>query len=347
MANDVLTRLALRRLMRLPPALLRLMSGGGAIYQGGRTLDAGFQFLAARSRGGPPLATLSVEEARRSVAQATALTDSDPARGVRVETLSFAGPAGPVGLRAYRPERQDPTIPLLVFAHGGGGVLGDLDMAQVFCTHLAARTRGPVLSVDYRLAPEHRFPAGLEDFVAAFRFGRDNAARFGAPEGQAAIGGDSMGATFAAAACQMLKAAGEPQPALQLLLYPLLDATGETPSMATYGDAFGLSRAAIDWCLANYIGAGDDPADPRLSPGRARDLTGLAPALIAAAGFDPLVDQGAAYARRLREAGVQTTYRCYDGLVHGFTAYAGVVGAARAACREITLLTRASLEAQR
>jgi acetyl esterase len=342
MASRWLTRFALRRLMRLPPAVLRLLSGGGTIYQGGRTLDPGFQFLAARTRNAPPFASMTPEEARRALAQAIALSAGDP---VRVKAADFAG--GPIPLRAYRPERQDPSVPVLVFAHGGGGVLGDLDSVDAFCSQLAAATRGPVVSADYRLAPEDRFPAGLEDFAATFAFVRDSAARLGAPAGRGAIGGDSLGATLAAAVCQQLKRDGAAQPEVQLLLYPLLDATTEDGSMETYADAFGLSRASMDWCLGHYLDPADDPADLRVSPGRARDLSGLAPAIIVAAGFDPLVDQGVVYARRLREAGVEVDYRVHDSLVHGFTAYAGIIPAAQAACDEAAVHTARALHARR
>jgi acetyl esterase/lipase len=199
-----------------------------------------------------------------------------------------------------------------------------------------------VLSVDYRLAPEHRFPAGLEDVLAAYRWARDNAGRFGASD--VAIGGDSVGGNFAAIVCQELKRTGEPQPAAQLLIYPCTDVGSETPSMTTYADAFPLTRPLMDWFIGHYLGPDADPADPRLSPLKAKDLSGLAPAVIATAGFDPMVDQGEAYARRLRAAGVPVDYRCYDGLCHAFTAFTGAVPAADAACREIAGLVRARLE---
>jgi acetyl esterase/lipase len=226
----------------------------------------------------------------------------------------------------------------------GGGVIGDLETCHVFCTILARTGRGPVISVDYRLAPEHRFPAGLEDTLAAYRFARDNAGRFGAPAGRAAIGGDSMGGNFAAIACQELKRAGEPQPVLQLLVYPCVDAACESASMTTYADAFPLSRATMAWFIGHYMGPGDSPADPRLSPLRAEDLSGLAPAVVVTAGFDPLLDQGEAYARRLKEAHVPTAYRCYDSLAHAFTAFTGAVPCADVACREIAGLVREGFE---
>jgi acetyl esterase/lipase len=198
--------------------------------------------------------------------------------------------------------------------------------------------------VDYRLAPEHRFPIALEEVLAAFRQVRDQAARFGAPAGHAAIAGDSMGGNFAAAACQALRAAGEPQPAFQLLIYPCTDVASESASMTTYADAYPLDRATMDWFMGHYLGPQDDPADLRLSPLRAIDVSGLAPAVIATAGFDPLLDQGEAYARALQTAGVPVVYRCYDSLAHGFVAFAGAVPAADVACREIAGLAREAME---
>jgi len=197
-----------------------------------------------------------------------------------------------------------------------------------------------VLSVDYRLAPEHRFPAGLEDVLAAYRWARDNSVRFGAPDGRVAIGGDSMGGAFAAVLAQEMKRTGEPQPSLQLLIYPAVDVASETQSMTTYADAYPLSRPTMEWFMGHYLGPDADPADPRVSPIRCEDLAGLAPALVITAGFDPLVDQGEAYAKRLRDAGVPVVYRCYDSLAHAFTAFTGVVPAADIACREIAGLVR-------
>jgi acetyl esterase/lipase len=337
-------RLLLRAVTALPAPVLRLMSGGGVVYQGGRTLDPTFQFLAAQARGQPPMTALTPVQARRSNAQALALLCGAREPGVRSEALAIDAGDRSLPARAYRPPNQDPAMPLMVFAHFGGGVIGDLDTCDAFCNILAAAARCPVLSVDYRLAPEHRFPAGLDDVLAAYRFGRENAGRFGAPEGRAAIGGDSMGGNFAAVVCQDLKRAGEPQPFLQLLVYPCVDVASLSASMTTYADAFPLSRALMSWFMGHYMGPADDPADPRLSPLRQPDLAGLAPAVVVTAGFDPLVDQGEAYARRLKDAGVPVVYRCYDSLAHGFTAFTGAVRAADVACREIAGLVREGLE---
>lgn len=346
MAGLATQRLALRTLLSLPAPVLRMMSGGPPVYRGGRTLDPRFQFLAAASRSRPSITDLTPEEARRANAAALAVVSAPLEPGVRCETLSIPAPHGAIPARAYRPERQDPQAPVLVFAHFGGGVVGDLETSDAFCSILASLVRCPVVSIDYRLAPEHRFPAGLEDVLAAYRWCRDQAERFGAPAGQAMIGGDSMGGNFAAVIPQLLKARGEPQPVLQLLLYPAVDMGSESPSMATYAEAFPLTRPLMDWFLAHYLGPEADPADLRASPLKAKDLRGLAPAVVATAGFDPLVDQGEAYARRLIDAGVPTTYRCYDALAHGFTAFTGAIPAADAACREIARLVRDALDAR-
>lgn len=344
MASPATQRIVIRKLLSLPVPMLRLMAGGGVVYQGGRTLDARLQYLAAQGRNAPPMTTLSPEQARLANTAALTVMSGDLEPGVKVEALQIPGPDGVIPGRLYRPEAQDPEAPLMVFGHFGGGVLGDLETCHAFCSILARTARGPVLSVDYRLAPEHRFPAGLEDMLAAYRWGRDNAERFGAPLAQAAVGGDSMGGNFAAAICQELKRAGEPQPTLQLLIYPCVDVACESASMTTYGDAFPLTRAMMDWFMGHYMGPGDSPADPRLSPLRAEDVSGLAPAVVVTAGFDPLLDQGEAYARRLKEAGVPVIYRCYDSLAHAFTAFTGAVPCADVACREVAGLVREGFE---
>ncbi len=343
-------RFILHKLLSLPSPILRLMSGGGVVYQGGRTLDPRMQFIASGARSQPPIISLPVDEARRSSAEAIALMTGAPEPGVRWEPLSIPRPDpglsgdSVIPARVYRPAEQDYETPLIIYGHMGGGVLGDLETAHVFCTLLASIARAPVISVEYRLAPEHRFPDGLDDMMAAYHWGRENAERFGAPAAQAAIGGDSMGGNFAAIICQDLKAAGEPQPALQLLIYPCVDMANEAPSMTTYADAFPLNTPMTHYFTGQYIRPGDSPTDPRCSPLRGEDLSGLAPAIVITAGFDPFQDQGEAYARRLKDAGVPTAWRCYDSLAHGFCSFTGAVPAADTACREIAGLAREGFE---
>jgi len=328
MADPALQRFQLRLLLSLPAPILRALAGGGVIYKGGRTLDPRLQFLASQSRGAPPLSSLTPEQARGGVTAMVAVLGGKLEAGVKVEALTVVGAEGPIEARAYRSDDQD------------------LDTCEAFCSILAEVARCAVLSIAYRLAPEVRFPGGLEDMLAACRWARENGGRFGAPAGLIAVGGDSMGGNFAAVVCQEMKRLGEPQPAMQLLIYPALDVAGDGGSMDTYGDAWPLSRDTMEWFMGQYMGPEDAPGDPRLSPVRAENLAGLAPAVIAAAGFDPLLDQGEAYARRLTEAGVPARYRRYDALAHAFTAMTGVVPPAEAACREIAAVTREAMLGQ-
>lgn len=336
---DAFPKFAVRAVMSLPTPILRLLSGGGVVYRGGRTLDPHFQFMTAGAQRLTPIQNQDPVRARESSAAGFASASGRREPGVRVEALSIEGPGGGIPLRAYRPADQDSAAPIMVFAHMGGGVIGDLETCDAFCTILAKVARCAVVSIDYRLAPEHRYPAGLEDVLAAYRWARENAARFGAPPGIASISGDSMGGNFAAILAQEMKRAGEPQPALQLLIYPAVDVASETQSMITYADAYPLSRPVMEWFMGHYMGPEVDPADVRLSPLKSEDLSGLAPAIVITAGFDPLVDQGECYAKRLKDAGVPVVYRCYDSLVHGFCGL-GAAPAADVACREIAGLVR-------
>ena len=346
MASDAAQKTILKLILSLPSPVLRAMSGGGVVYRGGRTLDPRFQFFAHAAKKLPPMSSVSPAEAVAGSAKGLAAVQGPLEPGVRTESLSIEGPNGSIPARAYRPENQDSAAPLIVYAHMGGGVIGDLETCHAFCSILARVVRTAVISVDYRLAPDHKFPAGLEDVLAAYRWARDNTGRFGAASAPPAIGGDSMGGNFAAIVAQEMKRTGESQPAAQILIYPAVDVASETASMTTYADAYPLTRATMDWFMGHYMGADADPADPRLSPDKTQDLSGLAPAVIATAGFDPLVDQGEAYAKRLKAAGVPVLYRCYDSLAHGFTAFTGAIPAADGACREIASLVRETVEAR-
>jgi acetyl esterase/lipase len=337
-------RLALKAALAMPAPMLGAMSGDEPAELGGRKLDPRLRFIAHQARGQGKITQLSPVEARAASAGGLAMLAADPEPGVRWEAMTLDLPHGSVPARIYRPENQDPNAPILTYLHMGGGVIGDLETHHAFCTLLAGTGRGPVLSIDYRLAPEHRFPAGLDDSLAAVRWSRDNAARFGAPAGKVAVGGDSMGGNFTAVICQDLKRAGEPQPVVQLMVYPATDCASETQSMSTYAEAYPLSRETMDWFIAHYAPEGTDLTDPRLSPLRSDDLTGLAPAIVITAGFDPLVDQGEIYAHRLKDAGVHVIYRCYDSLCHGFTAMGGMIPCADVASREIAGMLREAYE---
>ena len=342
MADPALQRLLLDSVLSLPPPVLRALSGGGVVHQGGRTLDPRFQYLRTTLRPPRGFSELRPEEARAYWARLVRALGPKPLGAVQIETLEIDGAAGPLPARLFRPPEPCPQAPLLLFLHEGGGVVGAPELSAGLLSRLALVARCPVIAPAYRLAPEHRFPAGLEDALAAYDWAQANAERLGASG--AAVAGQSTGAAFATAICQQLKAQGRPQPLLQLLICPILDAAGDCQSLFTFCDSWPLSRESFTWTLGQYLGPEDDPCDPRISPFRAGDVSGLAPAVIVTAGFDPVVDQGELYARKLRAAGVTVIYRCYDHLPHGFPAFAGVAPSAETACSEIGGLLREGLE---
>lgn len=330
-------------MMKLPKGMLVKMAGGRPLELGGRTMDPHFQFIAHGAAKQPPMSSLTPQEGRAASAAGLAMFSAPLPAGVTSEDSKIELADRNIPIRIYRPAGQDPNIPLMVFYHFGGGVIGDLDTCHAFCGMLASICKGPVVSVDYRLAPEHKWPAGLDDAIAAYEWGLKHAEDFGAPPGQAAIGGDSMGGNFSAIVAQEMKRDHKPQPVLQLLIYPAVVAFSDLPSMHVYGETYPLSKDTMDWFMAQYIPEGADPEDVRISPINESNLEGLAPAIVITAGFDPLVDQGKAYADRLNDAGVDAEYRCYDSLAHGFTAFMGVSPAAEKACREIAAMVRAAL----
>ncbi|NEX92166.1 alpha/beta hydrolase [Caulobacter sp. 17J65-9] len=343
MADPAIQRLYLKSVLSLPPPVLRALSGGGVIWRGGRTLDPRFQFLWKAWRKPRGIASVTPEEARTTWAEMVETAAPRAPSMVRVDTVMIDGPASTLTARLYRPSTLDPAAPVLVFFHDGAGVVGDLETSHALCARLAEYGQCLVLAPAYRLAPEHRFPAGFDDAFAAYAWALENAERLGGPPGVAAVGGQSIGAGFAAGICAALKAERQPQPVLQLLICPLVDIADESQSMQTYADAWPLSAQALKWVLGWYLSADADPNDPRLSPLRA-DVAGFAPALIVTAGFDPLADQGESYARKLKSKGVPVIYRCYDGLPHAFPEFAGLVPCAEVACTEIAGFLREGLE---
>lgn len=319
-----------------------------ALTIGGRTLDPMFQAIAegaAAAAVGVPVAPLTPEGMRAQTDGLVQGMGGKPEPGVAWDDITIPADGRSIPARLYKPEKQDPKAALIVFYHFGGGVIGTIETCHCFCTILAKEIGAPVLSVEYRLAPEHRFPAGIDDAIAAYEWGAANAAKFGAPANKAAVGGDSMGGNFSAIVAQEMKRKGKPQPVAQLLIYPALDVASTLPSMTTFGEAFPLNAATMHWFMENYMNKGDDPNNPRLSPLRDKDVSGLAPAFIYTAGFDPLCDEGDEYAKKLRAAGATPVYRCYDALAHAFTAFTGVVPAADVACREIAREFGAAIKA--
>ncbi len=329
-------------LSRSDAALIKA-SGGTPRTVRGMTLDPRMQFLEAQARArAVPWSTQTPAKLR---AQTDAMCDifgGPKVGGVRTEQVFITGRSHSVPARLYLPTVRDNAAAMLVYYHFGGGVVGSLACCDRLCALTAKYSSAPVMSVDYRLAPEHKFPAGLEDAIAAYQWAVENASRFGAVVGKAGVGGDSMGGNFSAIVAQHFR--DTKPPVVQLLIYPGVDFVSDTPSMHDFADAFPLTAETIEFFMRHYLPEDSDPADPRLSPGRTQDLRGLSPALVYTAGFDMLLDQGEAYADRLQEAGVKVTRARFETLPHGFVALPAATRAAEAAIQRIARETAAALK---
>jgi len=260
-----------------------------------------------------------------------------------VTNLSIPGPADPIRARHYRPINGDGE-PLLVFYHGGGQVIGDLETHDDLCRQICREGGVHVLSVDYRLAPEHKAPAGSDDAYAAFGWALDHADDLGADPGRVAVGGDSAGGNLAALVSLRARDEGTRLPALQVLFYPVTNYSDETRSQTLFADGFFLTKKDLQWCRDQFLdGAHVDAADPRVSPLLADDLSGLPPALVLTAGFDPLRDEGRQYAEAMRAAGVAVDYREFGSLIHGFANFFPQGGGSATALAESISALRAHL----
>ena len=284
-------------------------------------------------RGVPPIHTLSPDEGRRMFLERRGFTQPVPPPIGSVRDLAAPGPHGPIPLRLVRPAgvADAVALPLLVYFHGGGWVIGDLDTHDVACRTLAAGAGIAVLAVDYRLAPEHRFPAAVDDCIAAVRFARAEAAALGADAARIAVGGDSAGGNLAAVVCLALRDAGEPLPAFQLLIYPATDMRAVAPSHTANGQGYMLTADSIAYYRGHYMPDAAEWADWRASPLLAADHAHLPPALVLTAGFDPLRDEGRQYADALSGAGVACQYICFERQIHGFVTMGRVIDEANTA----------------
>jgi len=334
-----------RMMMRLPTPMLRSMSKGAVLSVDGREIDPGVGFLTAQAGKGPGMHTLPPQEARDGARAGFAMMNAKRSSNVGVTELTLPGPDGALQARHYWPLTKPQSGDLVVYFHMGGCVIGDLDTCDHFCSLIAAETGAGVISVDYRLAPEHVFPAAAQDAIAAFKWVRDNAGQFGGRADRVAVGGDSAGGNLSAVLAQEMKRLGEQGPCLQLLIYPWVDTVDRTGSMETCGECVPLNTATMEYFENLYMAGDVDKAGPYASPGRAGDLTGLPRALVYTAGFDPLRDQGEAYAKRLEQSGVTVTFREYGDLPHGFTAMSGVSKRAKEVNREIVADLGAALAA--
>jgi acetyl esterase len=304
------------------------------------TLDPIVQILlgAMAAAGGPPLHEMTPEQARAMPLGAPAAPE-DVARAV---DRTVPGPGGDIPVRVYTPAGAGPK-PVLVYFHGGGWVIGSIESHDGAARSLANAAGCVVVSVEYRLAPEHKFPAAVDDGYAATAYIAAHAKEFGGDASRIAVGGDSAGGNIAAVTAIMARDRGGPSLAYQLLIYPVTDHNFDTVSYVDNAEGYFLTRAGMRWFWGHYLAAEAEGQHPYASPLRAKDLTRLPPALIATAEYDPLRDEGEAYAARLREAGVDVTLIRYDGLTHAFVSLAGVVPAGQAALAECAAVLRAAL----
>jgi acetyl esterase len=296
-------------------------------------VDTQIQMLLALRAKLPELHTLSVEDARAQFAA----RDFPGLRKPKVASVvnrDMQGSGGSLGLRIYTPLGEGP-FPLMVFFHGSGFVVCSLDTHDPMCRNLCAGTGCVVVSVDYRLAPEYKFPAAPDDCLAATRWAAANAAALGADPGRVLVAGDSAGANLAAVTALRVRDEGGPRLSCQLLIYPVTDYYEPgTPSMSENAEGYGLTRAGMIWFWDHYLADPSHGDHPHASPFRAADLSGLPPALVVTAEFDPLRDEGEYYADRLRQAGVPTEMKRWDGMNHGFFFWPGVVDRASDAMDE-------------
>jgi acetyl esterase len=306
-------------------------------------LDPQTQALIASAAGGKPVEEMTVSEMREALEERSRQTGGPPAPVEQVVDGAAPGPRGPIGLRTYVPAGSRP-LPGLVFFHGGGWVRGSLQTHDVLCRALANGAGCVVVSVDYRMAPEHRFPAAIDDAVAATRWVAANAASLGIDARRLAAGGDSAGGNLAAAVALELRDEGGPPIVHQLLIYPVTDHSFDTVSYRDNATGYLLTRSSMQFYWREYLREAADGNDFRASPLRAQRFDRLPAATVVTAEYDPLRDEGRAYADRLRGAGVAVEYREYAGLVHGFATSTGAIDAARLAVGEMAANLRAAFE---
>ncbi len=303
-------------------------------------LDPQAAALIASVAGGPPVEEMSIEEGRVALEERIRLTGGTPQEVASVRDLHFDS----VPVRVYTPSETRP-LPALVFFHGGGWVKGSVQSHDVACRALANGASCVVVSVDYRLAPEHKFPAAIDDAFSAVRFVFEHAAELGIDPERIAVGGDSAGGNLTAAVTLLARENAGPPLVHQLLIYPATDYNLETASYLANADGFNLTRESMRFYWRHYLNSDADADDPRASPLRAERFDGLPPALVITAEFDPLLDEGRAYASRLSSAGVPVTYSEYAGQIHGFFTSAGVIDKGKAAVAEAASALRAAFAA--
>jgi acetyl esterase len=300
--------------------------------------DAAAVYRAFQEAGRPPYETLSPSEARTLYLMGRFVTHPEPPELEKVAPLSIPAPHGAIPARIYMPKtlrRKGGLAPVLVFFHGGGWVIGDLDSHDVVCRKLAHEGELMVVSVDYRLAPEHKFPAAVDDAIAATEWIAENAQELGIDASRLIVGGDSAGGNLAAVVAIAARDNSSAAIAGQVLIYPATESARTHPSHSEPETSILLTHSVTKWFYEQYLASAADVHDWRASPARAKTLIGLPPAYVLTAGADPLRDEGDEYAHRLKAAGVAVTYRHFSGQFHGFFTMGKLLQQANVAASEI------------
>jgi acetyl esterase/lipase len=305
--------------------------------------DAAAVYKAFQEANRPPYETVSPAEARQLYLAGRVVSNPEPPEIESAKPLAIPAPHGSIPARVYTPKtlrKANGLSPCLVFFHGGGWVIGDLDSHDVVCRKLAHEGELIVISVDYRLAPEHRFPAAVNDAIAATKWVADNARQFGIDAARISVGGDSAGGNLAAVVALAARDGNGPKLAGQVLIYPATDFAMNTLSHSEPDTSILLTHSVVKWFCNHYLGDADIN-DWRASPARAKSLAGLPPAYVLIAGGDPLRDEGDEYAKRLKQAGVAVTYRYFPGQFHGFFTMGKLLNQANIAASEISAWLKA------
>jgi acetyl esterase len=328
--------------LRLPAVAARRFLGKHSVVVDGKTLDTKTQFLLRLVvlAGDPSPETLSPPAAREQLAESSSMASGKLRYMAQVADLRVRSGEVEIPVRVYCPRIGGERLPVLVYYHGGGWVLGSVETHDVLCRDLAAQADCIVVSVDYRLAPEHPFPAAVDDALAAYRWVVEHCRDFRGDSSRVAVGGDSAGGNLAAVVSRELALDGGPIPWFQLLIYPVTDLACSSDSYDKFGNGFFLTREMMHWFRDHYLNGEGAIDDPRVSPLKAILPSSLPPTFVMTAGFDPLLDEGLAYAQRLRAAGVDVAYRCHPSLIHGFVSMTGAVPAAREAVSEAATALR-------
>ena len=311
---------------KIPTGVFNLLYLGRRVKKDGQLLNAKAQFLCALvDKQTASIDKETVEAARTQIETLAQTLGGDYVPLPYVEDFTVPGDAGVIPVRLYKPTDMDEPLPVLIGYHGGGFIRGSVNSHDGLFRRLARFGNFAVLSVDYRLAPEHKFPAAVNDAYKALRWVQENGASKGLDTSRIGIGGDSSGGNLAAVACQDAKRNNTEQPVIQVLIYPTTDSHFTANSHKLFSTGFFLTEERMQWYRDHYLRSAADRDDPRASPMAADDLSGLAPAFILTAGFDPLRDEAEDYAKRLKDAGVPVGVIRYEGMVHGFSSLSGLL----------------------